>query len=1013
MASHIRVLIFAKILLLSSFQSGLGQVVEGINMKNTVVAASFVDPTTIQLRFELGNVIDARQTTTLPAGATADSDWFWQDGKYLGRVQLDGKTFMPVDSYDPSAIDDLFDLASWGKGRRAAVDDPARWDIQINGQSATIETLSRKANILETAEVQWGKFAFSTVQNVFIKLDAPLQTGDKLTLGFDDPDFAQISAVFEPKNVVSEAIHVNLAGYDPDDVHKIAYLSSWNGFTPRPDAADAGTAAPQTYDGPLGFQVIDDQTGRSVLSGMTKLGTPAGETTNFSLNFAATDVWEMDLSGLKTTGSYHIVVDGVGRSPTFDVSDMHWTDIFKTSFTGFYHQRSGIALTSEFTDWVHPRSLHPDDGKVTVYASTTKLMDVDEGYDNSKPDQFGPLVAGATTEVLPDAWGGWHDAGDWDRRTQHMEASRVLMELVELAPDWAEKTDGRIPESGDAVPDLLDEAAWGLSVFARLQTADGGVRGGIEGDNYRGYGAASWTEEHTLYAYAPDVWSSWEFAASAAKLARVLKPYDSNGAADWQDRAERAMTWAEARVPGAADMDATLLTSRNLAALELYATTGKTDYHDVFLATTPHKTADPNLDWDAHQYAASFLYNRLDPSLVDQTVAANARADLLEHADFLLDQGTRGGFGFIHDPYATYGWGNNAQQPLNSLRFMVAAHVLTGDEKYLAATQADVQYVLGANPMNMAFLTGLDGVRSPQEVLNTDADASGTAPPSGITLYGDYNIYDFGKGWFHDVMWNDVFPNPYQAPVHESFQGYWGFVPSAEYTVQQGITSLTYVTGYLAGLQDDATSPGTGGGGTGSPGTGGGGTGGGSQWGQLLTAPEPSGALVTKSDAQGRQVGTGNAERFEGTTGDDVFITRGGDDHVRGKAGADVLFGRTGNDILLGDDGNDILIGGAGDDWHDGGAGDDLMSGRAGADVFVFSGGADIVTDYQPGVDTIAISRSLVATGIDPLDLLRDFSALESNKRVLMIAFSDDDTLMLRSKTPLSLEGVAQDLAIA
>jgi predicted extracellular nuclease/2',3'-cyclic-nucleotide 2'-phosphodiesterase (5'-nucleotidase family) len=94
---------------------------------------------------------------------------------------------------------------------------------------------------------------------------------------------------------------------------------------------------------------------------------------------------------------------------------------------------------------------------------------------------------------------------------------------------------------------------------------------------------------------------------------------------------------------------------------------------------------------------------------------------------------------------------------------------------------------------------------------------------------------------------------------------------------------------------------------------------------------------------------------------DDVINAQGGNDTVFGLSGNDLLRGGFGNDRLFGELGNDSLFGGEGDDFLDGGLGDDLLRGDAGRDTFVISRrpGKDTITDFQVGVDRIALSGGL------------------------------------------------------
>lgn len=85
-----------------------------------------------------------------------------------------------------------------------------------------------------------------------------------------------------------------------------------------------------------------------------------------------------------------------------------------------------------------------------------------------------------------------------------------------------------------------------------------------------------------------------------------------------------------------------------------------------------------------------------------------------------------------------------------------------------------------------------------------------------------------------------------------------------------------------------------------------------------------------------------------------------GNDLLMGLDGADTLYGGTGNDTLYGGDGADHLYGGAGNDILDGGSGYNILTGGDGADTFRFSvndGQKDTITDFQHGLDVIAISR--------------------------------------------------------
>ncbi len=964
-------------------------------MLNTTTSIGFTDSTTVQLRLELGSIIEGVQTTDVPAGLSPNDDGFVWDsdaGQFIGRITGTNSEFwQPFDTYQPSAIEDLFDFDPAAALPFTDADDEDRWSVTVNGVTVEISGVSRKANILESAETDWYSFDYRTVQNIFLELDTPLTDGDVLAISFDDADFDTLTATYDPANTLSEAIHVNLAGFDPDDLVKKAYLSSWNGWEVALEVDGGGFTVAQDYDPGTSYDIVDAATGDIVKSGTITLAQPVEDPNNFRLNFNGTDVWEIDFSDITDTGNYYVAVDGVGISQTFEIGNSHWQDIFELSFSGFYHQRSGTELLAEHTAFPRPASLVPGDD-LTVLRTTVKISETSEGSSDGSGDKPFDLFPDNTTGETVDAWGGWHDAGDWDRRTQHLEAARNLIELAEMAPDQSSADTLGLPESGDGIPDLLQEAMWGIEVFKRLQTEDGGIPGGIEQISYSTFGGASWTESPEVFAYGADVWSSWEYAASAAKVAHMLADYDATLAQDWLDSAIAAFDYAEANWASELDNDPAPrdVTSRNVASLELYRATEDTDYHDVFEETSVYADGRfDNVDWRSHQFESAFLYARLGELALNDTIRDTGQSDLQGEVDLLLSEGTRSGFGTLFNPHAPYGWGNTAAQPNYSAESVARLHYLTGEDALLAVLQEDVQYVLGANPLNMSFLTGLPDARGPEELLNLDAEALGYGPVPGVTVYGEYNINDYGPQGFHDAMYFDIWPNIWNAPVSESWQGASIYVPVTEYTVQQGITDMTFVTGYLAALQSPpAASDGSVSGTTGA---------------DLMqgTWVDDFFKGLAGNDVM---IGRNGSDRLLGNHGDDKIYGGGANDDLRGGMDDDTLRGNDGDDILYGDAGVDNIKGQSGDDRIDGGTERDYLIGGSGADVFVFGTGygRDTVYDFDASTDQIELSAALLGAGETIVQMIEDHGRSYGDGTLYALNFGGGDIVVLKSLTALT-----------
>ena len=116
-------------------------------------------------------------------------------------------------------------------------------------------------------------------------------------------------------------------------------------------------------------------------------------------------------------------------------------------------------------------------------------------------------------------------------------------------------------------------------------------------------------------------------------------------------------------------------------------------------------------------------------------------------------------------------------------------------------------------------------------------------------------------------------------------------------------------------------------------------------------------------------LGTGAADRFDGTEFDDMAVGlaghdtlagAGGNDRIDGGEGDDHLFGGLGNDTLNGGlSGNDSIDGNEGNDVIEGGNGNDTLSGGPGDDVIDLGAGSDMAGGGD-GNDSIVVGRTNV-----------------------------------------------------
>ncbi len=639
--------------------------------------------------------------------------------------------------------------------------------------------------------------AWEVVHDVVIELPTPLQPGLDYRLVAPDP-VADVAFRFEPDTMVSPAVRVNQVGFTPGDEPKLAYLAGWfDGI---------GQSATNLDDQPS-FRVVDVDTGDVAFRGQGLAPTELDEMGRGDLSGAP--VTTLDFSGLTRTGRYQLCVDNIGCSHRFVVADDVWARLATTVARSTYHQRSGIELGPPYTPILRPRAYHPADG-ATVEASDYSLLQAQSETENT---DFARLASQGTGQLIDEAWGGHFDAGDWDRRINHLWYARSAAQLVLLFPETFADLQTNIPESGDPVPDLLDEALWTIDLYRRMQLQNGAIRGGIEASAHPAINATSWTDDLAVFAYEPDRFSSYTYAGAAAEMAVALRPYDGSRAAELLDSALAAMAWAEGEGaeanPAGDSSDAAteravqlIADQRNVAAAALLLATGDSEWHELFLRTAAFLD-DDDLYLSCHAHGrcdAAWLYLQVDESLTDQAVRLELLNRFIVTADAIEATAAGTAYGWtVENPFVPLVWGlGSGGAPHTS--GLLKAYALTGDDRYRAAAVRSASAALGANPMNRSMLTGIgtEPVRNPQ--IN-DSKYGGLPVWPGTPVYGHHLLNSLAdESWVIDDVLGPAGASP--APDQLPYLWQWYDVGSIalfnEFTVHQSQAEALWTFGVLA-----------------------------------------------------------------------------------------------------------------------------------------------------------------------------------------------------------------------
>ena len=628
---------------------------------------------------------------------------------------------------------------------------------------------------------------------VYLELPHPLQDGATYTIAFPGVNTRQptVDHAHRPRHVRSSAIHVSHIGYRPDDPFKRGFLSLW-----------LGTGGPHTYEEAATFQLLSDADA-VVFEGPVQLVLPVDgkEQVRVEKNLSGTAVYALDFSAFTQPGEYRVFVPGVGCSYPVLIGRDAWAAAFKLSMHGFLVQRSGLALGPPVTDFRRPRDFHPADG-VKVFQSRASA---EQAY--ATDNWFRVLADQRTDETLDHAWGGYHDAGDFDRAINHLWATYLHLELLDLFPDYYRELTLALPaeEAEDALPDVLNEALWNLELYRRLQTADGGVSGGVESSAHPRPGETSWQDSLAVFAFAPDVGSSYTYAAVAGRAARLLQRHDSGMAQVYRDSATRAWMWAEQRrheATGHAYGNGSPRDLRCLAAAELLWLTSDPAYDAAFRDTTRlHDPGDNLID----QQGAVFTYARLPEGVGDAGLKAQARHRLIEQAEHALRYAEGNAFGLtieVNDmpligPVGAFTTPGMVSQVLPRV------HYLTGEARYLAGTVRACNFSAGANPDNMTMTTGV-GYAAPRAPLHMDSRWSNQPAPAGLTVYGPYDAdslpnFAAASDWVHTwFLSKSMVPNSRTWPTTESYVDFFLWPMMNEFTIKQNMGPTSYYWGYLA-----------------------------------------------------------------------------------------------------------------------------------------------------------------------------------------------------------------------
>lgn len=454
--------------------------------------------------------------------------------------------------------------------------------------------------------------------------------------------------------------------------------------------------------------------------------------------YSTTKTRTADFSRLTNKGSFVVLVNGVGHSYVFEVNDDANKQAAVSTIKGYYYQRVSMPLEEKYAGKWHRSAGHPDDVVYIHPSAVTK----------ERPE--GTVISSP---------GGWYDAGDYNKYIVNSGITMsTILSAYEDFPDYFKQVNTNIPESGNAVPDVLDEAIYNLRWMLTMQDPnDGGVYNKCTNASFDGMVMPGVTKA-PRYVVQKGTGATLDFVAVAAQAGRILSNYKRQlpGLSDSCIKAARK-AWAWALLNPALEYNQGTM-NQNFkpavvtggygdrsfndewlwAASELYLTTKENTFYDV---VKQHMKDNVNLPgWGSVGMLGYYSFLRfskeLPAALRDSVTKMKDR--IMSIANGYIEKLPANAFATVMGQSARdFNWGGNSTAGNQGI-LLIKAYLLSGDKKFVDYAVTNLDYLLGRNATGYCFVTGL-GSKSPMFPHHRQSTGDGVVEPVPGLLAGGPN----------------------------------------------------------------------------------------------------------------------------------------------------------------------------------------------------------------------------------------------------------------------------------
>lgn len=641
---------------------------------------------------------------------------------------------------------------------------------------------------------------------IFIQLPASMKQGCSYTVNIPqsaNSDQAKGEVKYDVYNSMSEAVHVNIIGYSPSQPVKAADLYLWMG--------DGGQRDYKAFEGKIVY-LYNVNTKKKQQVGKVSFWKSQSEFKNEAnqKNDTGSDVWNIDFK-CSTPGRYRLVVEDVGCSMDFDIRNDVYFEPYRYSVRGYYYMRLGEKPNPNISPVPRQPAFIPEVDPVgfTVYKTDLQPWHPDWrkiGGDVWDEPHFKPaLKSEFWKHRLPgnpvniDVKGGHSDAFDWDRHLAHVSNIYDLLLPYFLTNGKINEDNLGITESGNGIPDIIDEARNEVDFFLSIR----------DGEAYSQGVTNPSTEWTIMFQAGCTTMAAWANAANCAMLAdcfriagnKELEEYYTKEAITAFNFAGRQENQQLDDVQHIGDGPMKGRDFRQMAAAFLYNVTGDTKWEDIMAEGSIVKGSDSRIwntkegyqIWGTAAYLNCPRERHYKDLYENMKKSVNHEADLLHVNPMALRPSRRT-------------TNDRRWQTSENLQLVMLAHFVSTDKVRRTllekAMYIDADWCLGRNPSNTVEMTGL-GERHITDCYTTGRNDGVPGSHPGQTPFNGTETWSPGNGGDARILLGRCYPdwNNGGWPSQESFFNQRYMWVNGEFTPRETMRGKMALLGYLYGIR--------------------------------------------------------------------------------------------------------------------------------------------------------------------------------------------------------------------